>query len=166
MHYWGVHGRWPEKPMTRAEMRQYELEEEVDALRRRPGRAADPESGSDSKDEPLRARRAEHDIILDPKIKPYRLRQRKWTPPEREFAFRIFPQMESALLIGMCISAWGATSQFPPKKDPMQIRVVHDYRPVNSASIKRAHNDGVFRVRPGSSQLISVGSARLQRLIV
>lgn len=89
----------------------------------------------------------QHDIVIEEGAVPYRLRQPRYTPKEREFAIRIFPQMELADLIEMGIAEWGAHTRFPPKKSG-DLRVAQDYRPVNSVTIKPqwpVHSrDGVF----------------------
>ncbi|RYC63902.1 hypothetical protein CHU98_g2314 [Xylaria longipes] len=57
----------------------------------------------------------QHDIVMEPGFRPFRLRQPSYNPVEREFAHRIFPQMEAAGLLVRGISPYGAHSRFPHK---------------------------------------------------
>lgn len=82
----------------------------------------------------------EHSIDLVPNVKPVHSTLPKYTPQEREFANRIFPELEDAGIIIRQSSPWGARTKFPPKKkgSPL-LRVVHNFIPVNSYSIKSAY---------------------------
>lgn len=78
-----------------------------------------------------------HSIDLTPDAKPVYRRGRRWTPREREFASKVFPEMEDAGIIVLASSEWGALSQFPPKKKgSIELRVVHNFIPVNKYTIK------------------------------
>jgi len=79
----------------------------------------------------------EHSIDLEPNAKPVKGTLPKYTAQEREFANTIFPAMEDAGIIVRRSSAWGARTKFPPKKKgSTQLRVVHNFIPVNSHTIK------------------------------
>ncbi|KAF2966539.1 hypothetical protein GQX73_g7005 [Xylaria multiplex] len=77
----------------------------------------------------------EHCIDTDPNVKPFRLRQVRYTRDELEFSKKVFPTMEEADIITKGSSAWAAYTRFPYKKN-RELRVVHDYRPINSATLK------------------------------
>ncbi|GAW16256.1 hypothetical protein ANO14919_056790 [Xylariales sp. No.14919] len=77
----------------------------------------------------------EHRIDTDPAIKPFRLRQVRYTRNEIAFAQKVFPKMEEADIITRGSSTWAAYTRFPYKRSG-ELRVVHDFRPVNSATYK------------------------------
>ena len=82
----------------------------------------------------------EHSIDLVPNAKPVHGTLPKYTPQEREFANKIFPELEDAGIIIRRSSPWGARTKFPPKKKGSQLlRVVHNFIPVNSYTIKSAY---------------------------
>ena len=82
----------------------------------------------------------EHSIDLEPHARPIKGTLPKYTPQEREFANRIFPELEDAGIIVRRSSPWGARTKFPPKKKGSELlRVVHNYKPVNSFTIKSAY---------------------------
>lgn len=56
-----------------------------------------------------------HSIDLTPDAKPVYQSIKRYTPKERAFAAKIFPEMEAAEIITRAASDWGARSQFPPK---------------------------------------------------
>lgn len=105
----------------------------------------------------------EHSIVVDESIKPFRLKQPRYTPDERKFANRVYPQMERVGLIYPGLDKWGAYSQFPLKKNGDR-RIVQNYRPVNFATIKPqwpVHNrDGVFNtLSQGEHKIFSQSDA-------
>lgn len=78
-----------------------------------------------------------HSIDLTPDAKPVYQSIKRYTPKERAFAAKIFPEMEAAGIITRAASDWGARSQFPPKKKGSDdLRVVHNFIPVNKYTIK------------------------------
>lgn len=78
-----------------------------------------------------------HSIDLTPDAKPVYQSIKRYTPKERDFAAKIFPEMEEAGIITRAASDWGARSQFPPKKKGSDdLRVVHNFIPVNKYTIK------------------------------
>ena len=78
------------------------------------------------------------DLVLD--AKPVKGTLPKYTAQEREFANRIFPELEDAGIIVRRSSPWGARSKFPPKKKGSPIlRVVHNFIPINRYTIKSAY---------------------------
>ena len=78
-----------------------------------------------------------HSIDLASHAKPVYQTIKRCTPKERAFAAKIFPEMESAGIITRAASDWGARSQFPPKKKDLEdLRVVHNFIPVNKYTIK------------------------------
>lgn len=82
----------------------------------------------------------EHSIDLEPNAKPVRGTLPKYTPQEREFANKIFPELEDAGIITRRSSPWGARTKFPPKKKGSDLlRVVHNFMPVNRWTIKSAY---------------------------
>ncbi len=61
----------------------------------------------------------------------------KYTTAEHAFANEIFPQMEDAGIITRRSSPWGAQTKVPPKKKGSpELRVVHNFIPVNRYTIK------------------------------
>ena len=82
----------------------------------------------------------EHFIDLVPNAKPVRGTLPKYTVQEREFANRIFSELEDADIIVRRSSEWGARTKFPPKKKDLPLfRIVHNYIPVNKYTIKSAY---------------------------
>ena len=82
----------------------------------------------------------EHSIDLMPDAKPVKGTLPRYTPQEREFANKIFPELEDAGIIVRRSSPWGARTKFPPKKKGSELlRVVHNYMPVNHHTIKSAY---------------------------
>ena len=82
----------------------------------------------------------EHSIDLQPNAKPVKGTLPKYTKEEREFANLIFPELEDAGIIVRRSSPWGARTKFPPKKKGSKLmRVVHNFMPVNSWTIKSAY---------------------------
>lgn len=78
-----------------------------------------------------------HSINLTADAKPVYQSVKRYSPKEREFAARIFLEMEDAGIIVKAASNWEAQSQFPPKKKGFdQLRVVHNFIPVNKFTIK------------------------------
>ncbi|SLM37531.1 Retrotransposon gag domain [Lasallia pustulata] len=79
----------------------------------------------------------EHSIDLLPYSKPVRSKLPHYTPREREFSNRIFPELEEAGIVARMSSNWAAQTIFPPKKKGSdQLRVVHNFIPVNKCTIK------------------------------
>ncbi|SLM39126.1 hypothetical protein LPUS_09585 [Lasallia pustulata] len=79
----------------------------------------------------------EHSIDLLPYSKPVRSKLPRYTPREREFSNRIFPELEEAGIVARMSSNWAARTKFPPKKKGSdQLRVVHNFIPVNKCTIK------------------------------
>ena len=82
----------------------------------------------------------EHSIDLLPNARPVQGKLPRYTAQEREFANRIFPELEDAGIIARRSSAWGARTKFPPKKkDSPLMRVVHNYIPLNNHTVKSAY---------------------------
>ena len=77
-----------------------------------------------------------HSIDLRPKVKTQKSRVPRYTIREREFAARIFPEMEEAGIIVRGASDWGARTRFVPKKSGLDLRIVHCFIPVNDVTIK------------------------------
>jgi len=78
-----------------------------------------------------------HVIDLKPDSKPVYKRVPRYTAKEREFAARIFPEMEEAGILVRGASEWGARSKFPSKKKGSdQLRVVHNFIPLNDCTVK------------------------------
>ncbi len=79
----------------------------------------------------------EHSIDLKPNARPSYSKIPRYTEKERQFCDRIFPEMEEAGIIIRASSDWGCRSRFPPKKkDSEELRVVYNYIPLNSQTIK------------------------------
>lgn len=79
----------------------------------------------------------EHSIDLTCDAKPVYASIKRYTPKEKEFAAKVFPEMEEAGIIMRAASDWGARTQFPPKKKGSDaLRVVHNFIPVNKYTIK------------------------------
>lgn len=76
-----------------------------------------------------------HSIVTDPNVKPFRLRQPKYTLHERSFAQKFMHELEKADLVIPGIAEWAAHTRWPVKKDG-NLRMVANYQPVNSATIK------------------------------
>ena len=78
-----------------------------------------------------------HSIDLTADARPVYQSVKRYTPREREFVARIFPEMEEAGIITRAASDWEARSQFPPrKKESDQPWVVHNFIAVNKYTIK------------------------------
>src|SRR5438034_1247838 len=78
-----------------------------------------------------------HVIDLKQQIKLVKSKVPRYTLKEREFAAKIFPEMEEAGIIIWSISEWGAKTKFPPKKKGSdQFRVIHNFIPINKVTIK------------------------------
>lgn len=78
-----------------------------------------------------------HSIDLVPGATPVYGRMKRYTPKEKQFAAKGFPAMEEAGIIMRASSDWGARTQFPPKKKgEVELRVVHNFIPVNKNTIK------------------------------
>jgi hypothetical protein len=79
----------------------------------------------------------EHCVELTPNAKPVKFKIPLYTEKEREFCNKLLPQMEQAGLIYRCDSEWGSRTKFPPKPNaPDQLRMVHNYIPLNRCSRK------------------------------
>jgi hypothetical protein len=79
----------------------------------------------------------EHCVELTPNARPVKSKIPLYTEKEREFCNKLLPQMEQAGLIYRCDSEWGARTKFPPKPNaPDQLRMVHNYIPLNRCSRK------------------------------
>jgi hypothetical protein len=60
--------------------------------------------------------------------------------PASWFAAKVFPEMEEAGILVRGSSPQGAKTLFPPKKKGSdQLRVVHNFIPVNASTIKPAY---------------------------
>lgn len=82
----------------------------------------------------------EHSIELEPHAKPMKGTLPRYTVAEREFANRIFPELEDTGIIVRRSSSWGARTKFPPKKKGSELlRVVHNFIPVNRYTVKPAY---------------------------
>lgn len=82
----------------------------------------------------------EHTIDLKPNARPVYAKIPSYNHKEREFAAKIFPEMEAAGIIIRGASDWGAKCKFPPKKPgSSDFRVVHNFMPVNAETIKPAY---------------------------
>lgn len=82
----------------------------------------------------------EHTIDLKPGATPVKGRVPLYTPWERKFAAKIFPELEQAGIIRRMSSEWGARTKFlPKKKGSNQLHVVHNYIPVNNHTIKSSY---------------------------
>ena len=57
-----------------------------------------------------------HMIDLKMQINSVKSRVPRYTLKEREFAAKIFPEMEEAGIVIRGTSEWGAKTKFPPKK--------------------------------------------------
>src|SRR5438046_3174494 len=78
-----------------------------------------------------------HVIDLKQQIKLVKSKVLRYTLKEREFAAKIFPEMEEAGIIIWSMSEWGAKTKFPPKKKGSdQFRVIHNFIPINKVTIK------------------------------
>lgn len=82
----------------------------------------------------------DHPIDIDPAIKPFRHRQFRYTPYQQEYSRVLFPSMESAGVIKRMMGPgqWAANTIFRPKPDG-RVRTVHDFRPVNTATIRNQY---------------------------
>lgn len=64
----------------------------------------------------------------------------KHTAKERGFANEIFSAMENACIITRKSSLWGSRTKFPPKKKGSEdLRVFHNFIPINTYTIKSSH---------------------------
>ncbi len=82
----------------------------------------------------------EHSIDLQPNAKPVKSSLPRYTQEEKEFANRIFPELEDAGIIIRRSSEWGARTKFPPKKKDSPLkRVVHNFIPVNTWTVKSGY---------------------------
>ena len=82
----------------------------------------------------------EYSIDLEREAQPIRGTLPKYTVQEREFANKIFPELEDAGIIARRSSPWGARTKFPPKKKGSELlRVVHHFIPINRWTIKSAY---------------------------
>jgi hypothetical protein len=78
-----------------------------------------------------------HSIDLTAGAVPVYKSARRYTPREKDFAAKVFPEMEEANIIMRAASEWGARTQFPPKKKGSNdLRVVHNFIPLNAHTIK------------------------------
>jgi len=83
----------------------------------------------------------EHSIDLEPHAPLSKISLPRYTPEEKEFANRIFLEMEDAGIIVRRSSSWGHRIKFPLKKmDSSLLRVVHNFIPVNSFTIKSGYS--------------------------
>lgn len=74
----------------------------------------------------------EHSIDLLPNACPAKAKLPRYTCVELNFANKIFPEMVEASIIMRMSSQWGACTKFPSKKKgSSELRVVHNYIPVN-----------------------------------
>lgn len=74
----------------------------------------------------------EHTIDLKTGATPVRGKVPLYTPRERDFSAKIFPELEQAGIIRRISSEWGARTKFlPRKKGSEQLHVVHNYISVN-----------------------------------
>ena len=82
----------------------------------------------------------EHSIDLVPGSVPRKSTLPRYTHEEREFAEKILPEMVEAGILERMTSNWGSRTKFPPKKKgSSERRVVHNYIPLNRATIKSAY---------------------------
>lgn len=106
-----------------------------------------------------RTKLVEHAIDLLPGVRAKIRKQLKYNRVERQFAAVAFPKMEEAGVIGRPDgrSEWIANTLFRKRvAKPGVLRIVHDFRPINEASVKAAypcHNmetdiDSIFCGRP------------------
>lgn len=82
------------------------------------------------------SRLLDHKIFLEEGAKPFQMRQHRYTAAQVDYAKYLFPSMELADIIERCDSEWAANTIWVyrgPFKEP---RTVHDYRPINSATVK------------------------------
>ncbi|KAJ6125848.1 Ribonuclease H-like protein [Penicillium samsonianum] len=77
----------------------------------------------------------EHSIGIVPDAKPVKAKMKRYTQYEREFAAKAFPDMEDAGILYRMASQWGAQTRFISKKNPKDLRIVHNFIPINKWSI-------------------------------
>jgi hypothetical protein len=78
----------------------------------------------------------EHCIELTPRAAPVKSKIPLYTEEERAFCNKLLPRMEQAGLIYRCDSEWGARTKFPRKPNSPELRMVHNYIPLNRCSRK------------------------------
>ncbi|KHN95785.1 Ribonuclease H-like protein [Metarhizium album ARSEF 1941] len=81
----------------------------------------------------------QHHIPLIPGALPGKRKQYRYSGLHREFARKVFPAMEKAGIIQRGDSAWVAPTLFVDKPGSKELRVVHDYRDINSKTIKAGY---------------------------
>lgn len=78
-----------------------------------------------------------HSIDITPGATPVCVKQARYNQRERAFSAKIFPEMEQAGILLRGASDWAARTLFPPKKKGSdQLRVVHNFIPINAVTIK------------------------------
>jgi hypothetical protein len=78
----------------------------------------------------------EHCIELTPRACPVKSKIPLYIEEERAFCNKLLPKMEEAGLIYRCDSEWGARTKFPRKPNSPELRIVHNYIPLNRCSRK------------------------------
>lgn len=82
----------------------------------------------------------QHTIDLKPNARPVYSKIPRYTAKERAFAEVILPEMEKAGIIARIASDWGCRTKFPPQKPGSEdLRVVHNFIPLNEQTIKPQH---------------------------
>jgi hypothetical protein len=86
----------------------------------------------------------EHRIPIRADARPVHVPQGLTTPKETEYQQKRFPIMLEAGILRHCLSPWSARTQYPLKKGDRpdiedQLRMVHNYKPLNAATIKDAY---------------------------
>lgn len=78
-----------------------------------------------------------HAIDIKENSRPIFSQIKRYARKERDFSAKMFPEMEEAGVIVRGASDWGARTQFPPKKKGSDdLRVVHNYIPLNKCTYK------------------------------
>ncbi|KAK3937823.1 hypothetical protein QBC46DRAFT_442488 [Diplogelasinospora grovesii] len=80
----------------------------------------------------------EHNINLHASAQPVNVPPRRYSQKHIRHAAKVFPSMQMAGIICAGESPWCANTLFPPKPNG-EFRTVHDFRPVNSVTIKSAY---------------------------
>src|SRR4051812_44707656 len=79
----------------------------------------------------------EHAIDIKADAAPVRARPKWYTQREREYSAMVFPDMEEAGILVRGSSEWGAMTLFPLKKKGSEdLRIVHNFIPINRYTIK------------------------------
>lgn len=77
-----------------------------------------------------------HRIPIFSNAKPSKAYSGLYNSREEAFQKDLLKQMEDAGVIVRCLSPWGARTNFVGKKDSLALRMVHNYIPINGATIK------------------------------